>query len=403
MICGISITDRSNISLEERSVKMKRREFLKAGLVGTTSALIGTNAFAHALQYAAAEPFTFPEPVYRTLGRTGLKITVVSFGAMLTPESEVLEVAFDHGINYVDTARRYLGGKSEEVVGRALKGRRNRMYVATKIQPASLTKEAIFKDMETSLKALGTDYVDVLQLHHLTNEARIFNPEIREALVKIREQGKARFLGVTTHTNQVQVLNALINDKDDFFDTALVGYNFKSSVELKEAIAKAAQKKIGIIAMKTQAGGYVTDAMGPISPHRAALKWVFQDTNITAAIPGMRDMAELREDVGAMGLKLTYFDELILKRYGAAVQPYFCHFCEQCESTCPSGVAIGTINRCIMYAEAYKNRELALNTYSEVPATASASACLNCETCVARCVHGLDISAKMARARNLLA
>ncbi|MGA2526685.1 MAG: aldo/keto reductase [Smithellaceae bacterium] len=381
---------------------MNRREFLKAGLIGTTATLIGTSDLAHALQYAAAEPVVFPTPVYRTLGRTGLKITVVSFGAMLTPEAEVMEVAFDHGINYVDTARRYMGGKNEEIVGRALKSRRDRVYLATKIQPASLSKEAIFKDVETSLKALETDYIDVIQLHNLTDRVRIFDPEIREALVRLKEQGKVRFCGVTTHTNQVQVLNALMEDKDRFFDTALVGYNFKSDNDLKEAIAKAAQKKIGIIAMKTQAGGYVTDALGPISPHRAALKWALQDKNVTAAIPGMRDLTELREDMGVMGLKLSYFDELILQRYGAAVSPYYCHFCGKCESTCPNGVAISTINRCIMYAEAYKNMELSRATYREVPVIASASKCLDCQTCVARCINRLDIPAKMARARKIL-
>ncbi len=382
---------------------MKRREFLKSGLVATTTTLIGTNAFAQTLQKAATEPFTFPAPVYRTLGRTGLKITIVSFGAMLTPETEVMEVAFDHGVNYVDTARRYMGGRNEEIVARALKGRRNRVYVATKIQPASITKEAIFRDVETSLKTLETDYVDVIQLHNLTDGGRIVSPEIREALVRLREQGKVRFFGVTSHTNQVQVLNALMEDKDRFFDTALVGYNFKSGNDLKEAVAKAARQEIGIIAMKTQAGGYVTDQLGPISPHRAALKWALQDTNITAAIPGMRNLNELREDIGAMGLKLSYLDELILKRYGAAVSPYYCHFCEKCEGTCPNGVAIGTINRCVMYAEAYKNMELSRTTYNEVPAAARASACLDCETCLAKCVHGLDIPAKMARARKLLA
>jgi len=381
---------------------MNRREFLKAGLIGTTATLIGTSDLAHALHYAAAEPVVFPTPVYRTLGRTGLKITVVSFGAMLTPEAEVMEVAFDHGINYVDTARRYMGGKNEEIVGRALKSRRDRVYLATKIQPASLSKEAIFKDVETSLKALETDYIDVIQLHNLTDRVRIFDPEIREALVRLKEQGKVRFCGVTTHTNQVQVLNALMEDKDRFFDTALVGYNFKSDNDLKEAIAKAAQKKIGIIAMKTQAGGYVTDALGPISPHRAALKWALQDKNVTAAIPGMRDLTELREDMGVMGLKLSYFDELILQRYGAAVSPYYCHFCGKCESTCPNGVAISTINRCIMYAEAYKNMELSRATYREVPVIASASKCLDCQTCVARCINRLDIPAKMARARKIL-
>jgi predicted aldo/keto reductase-like oxidoreductase len=382
---------------------MNRREFLKAGLVGTTSTLIGTSDLVLALQAAAAEPFIFPTPVYRTLGRTGLKITTISFGAMLTPEAEVMEVAFDHGVNYVDTARRYMGGKNEEIVGKALKGRRDRVYVASKIQPASLAKEAIFKDVEMSLKALETDYIDVIQLHNLTGRDRIFNPEIKEALIRLREQGKVRFFGATTHTNQVQVLNALMEDKDSFFDTALVGYNFKSGSELTETIAKAAQQKIGIIAMKTQAGGYVTDALGPISPHRAALKWVLQDKNITAAIPGMRNLTELREDVGAMGLKFSYFDELVLQRYGAAVSPYYCHFCGKCEPTCPNGVAISTINRCIMYAEAYRSMELSHATYREVPAIASASVCLDCQICVARCGNGLDIPAKMARARQILA
>jgi len=322
---------------------------------------------------------------------------------MLTPEAEVMEVAFDHGVNYVDTARVYMGGKNEEIVGKALKGRRDRIYVASKIKPASLSKAAIFQDVETSLKALETDYIDVIQLHNLTDRKRIFDPEIREALVRLRQQGKVRFLGVTTHTNQEQVLNALMEDKDSFFDTALVGYNFKSGSELKETIAKAAQQKIGIVAMKTQAGGYVTDALGPISPHRAALKWVLQDKNITAAIPGMRNMTELREDVGAMGLKYSYFDELVLQRYGAAVSAYYCHFCGKCESTCPSGVAISTINRSTMYAEAYKSMALSRTTYSEIPANASASVCLNCQNCTAECVNGLDIAMKMARARQIFA
>lgn len=381
---------------------MKRRDFLKATVATTASALVGTSAFAHTLGLAKTESFVFPQPVYRTLGRTGLKITVVSFGAMLTPEPEVMAFAFDHGINYVDTARRYMGGKNEEIVGRALKGRRDKVYVATKILASSLTRESAMRDVETSLKALGTDYIDVIQLHNLTDNERVFSAELREALVRLKEQGKARFFGVTTHTNQANVLNSLLEDKDDFFDMALVGYNFKSGVEIREAIAKVAQKKIGIIAMKTQAGGYKTDKLGPVSPHQAALKLVLQDTNVTAAIPGMRNMAELREDVGAMGNSLTYLDNLVLRRYGAAVKPYYCHFCESCASTCIRGVAIGAINRCLLYAEAYKNKELSSATYDEIPAAARASVCLECEVCKARCVHGLNIPAKMARARKLL-
>jgi uncharacterized protein len=384
---------------------VNRREFLKASLAGTTSALIGWEGLANAMEYASAESFVFPAPVYRTLGRTGLKITVVSFGAMLTPEAEVMRVALDHGVNYVDTARRYMGGKNEEIVARALKGKRDKVYVATKTKPDSHTKEAIFKDVETSLRALETDYIDVIQLHNITGEniGRMFIPETREALTKLKEQGKVRFFGVTTHKGQAKVLNALVDDRDRFFDTALVGYNFKSSAAEKEAIARAAQAKIGIIAMKTQAGGYDTGALGPISPHQAALKWALQNTHITAAIPGMRDMAELREDIAVMGMKFGYLDQLILKRYGNAVKHYYCHLCGECESTCPKGVAISTINRCLMYKEGYKETRLARSTYYEIPASVSASACLSCPDCVARCVNGLDIAKKMDKARRLLA
>jgi len=378
---------------------------LKVGLAGTTSALLGWEGLANAIDYASVGPFVFPTPVYRTLGRTGLKITIVSFGAMLTPEAEVMRIAFDHGVNYVDTARRYMGGRNEEIVAKALKGRgeRDKIYVATKTQPASKSKEAIFKDVETSLRALERDYIDVIQLHNLTSKDRAFIPETREALIRLKEQGKVRFFGVTTHTNQADVLNALVDDQDRFFDMALVGYNFKSSTDVKEAIARAANAKIGIIAMKTQAGGYETDALGPISPHQAALKWALQNKNLTAAIPGMRDMAELREDISVMGMKFGYLDKLILKRYGAAVRPYYCHLCGKCETTCPKGVAISTINRCLMYAEAYKSTELARSTYNEIPVAVSAAACSDCAACVARCVNGLDIPVKMEKARKLLA
>jgi predicted aldo/keto reductase-like oxidoreductase len=383
---------------------INRRDFLKVGLAGTTSALLGWEGLADAMQYASAESFVFPAPVYRTLGRTGLKITIISFGAMLTPEPEVMKIAFDHGVNYVDTARRYMGGKNEEIVAKALKGNRDKVYVATKISPASTSKENIFKDVETSLKALETDYVDVIQLHNLTGrEDRIFNLEIREALVRLKEQGKVRFFGVTTHKNEAEVLHALADDKDRFFDTALVKYNFKSDAQTKQAIARAAQANIGIIAMKTLAGGYATDALGPFSPYQAAIKWVLQDQHITATIPGMRDLAQLREDIAVMRTRFGYLDNFILKRYGAAVQPYYCHLCGKCEATCPKGVAISTINRCLMYAEAYKSPVLARSTYHEIPSSLSASVCLDCSDCVARCINKLDIPVKMERARRLLA
>ena len=382
---------------------MKRRDFLKLGIVGAASAAAGLSGLSGISK--AAGPSAPPGPVYRTLGRTGLKITIVSFGAMLTPEHEVMEAAFDLGLNYVDTARRYMNGRNEEIVGRALKGRRDKMYVATKTQPGSASKKDIFHDVETSLSKLGTDHIDVIQLHNLDagNKGRLFAPETREALLELRKQGKVRFFGCTTHTNQADVLNALADDPDKFFDTVLVGYNYKTAPEVKEAIGRAAKGGIGVIAMKTQAGGYKTDALGPISPHQAALKWVLDDSNVTAAIPGIKDMRMLQENMAVMGMKLTAGDMRILERYSKAIDGYYCHFCAKCEPTCPQKVAISVINRSILYFESYGSMELALSTYKELPSAASASACLGCGECVARCVHGLDVASKMGKARSFFA
>lgn len=381
---------------------MNRRQFLKAGLSGAASAFVGGDALGGTLgRLASSAPFSFPEPVYRTLGRTGMKITVVSFGAMLTPEPEVLRIAFDHGVNYVDTARGYMGGRNEEIVGKALKGVRDKVYVATKTP--SRSREDIFRDVETSLKSLGTDHIDVLQLHSLKNRKRMYDPETREVLARLKEQGKVRFFGVTTHSNQAEVLDALVEDRDRFFDVALVAYNFTSGRDIGEAIGRAARAGIGIVAMKTQAGGYVTEAAGTVSPHQAALKWVLRNPDVAAAIPGMRDLAELKEDIAVMGMPFRQADERALERYGAAIRPFYCHLCGACEGSCPKGVEIGTINRCLMYADGYRERILARSVYRSIPKVSSASACLDCPDCAARCVRGLDIPAKMKRAAEVLA
>ena len=137
--------------------------------------------------------------------------------------------------------------------------------------------------------------------------------------------------------------------------------------------------------------------------YQAALKWALSDKHVTAAIPGMRDLSHLREDIAVMGMRFNLADSLILRCYGAAVAHCYCHLCGKCEAGCPRGVAISTVNRSLMYAEAYGSPELARETYDGISAEASASACLDCGTCVARCVNGLDIPAKMARAREVLA
>jgi len=378
---------------EDDAKTMNRRDFLKAGVAGAASLALGGMG---GLSLAGEHPTL----VYRTLGRTGLKVTTLSFGAMLTPEHEVIRAGLDMGINYVDTARRYLQGRSEGIVGRAIKGSRDRLYVATKTKPTSNTGVEIIADVETSLKELGTDHVDVIQLHNLDKPDRAFIPEVREAYLKLRQQGKVRFFGVTTHTNQAEVVNAVVDDPDKFFDTVLVGYNMKSEPEIRQAIARAKAAGIGVIAMKIQAGA--SQKGEPSSPEEAAaaLKWVLQDANVTCAIAGMKTLEQVKQMMPVMGMKLTRADARLVERYAEAIDRSYCRLCARCEPTCPEGVGISVVNRALMYAEGYREYGLGRDTFEEAASTA---ACATCTECVARCVNGLDIAGKMRRARSLFA
>lgn len=380
----------------DESDAMNRRDFLKIGAAGAAASL----AFGGLAGLVRAEPAE--ALAYRALGKTGLKVTTLSFGAMLTPEYEVIRAGLDMGINYVDTARRYLNGRSEGIVGRAVKGIRDKVYIATKT--VSNTADGVVKDVETSLGELGTDHIDVIQLHGLDKPDRAFIPEVREALLKLRKEGKVRFLGVTTHTNQAEVINAVVNDPDKFFDTALVAYNMKSDPDVKEAVARAKAAGVGVVAMKVQAaarGG--NQAAISIDPGQAAaaLKWVLQDANVTNAIAGMKTLEQVKQMFAVMGaMKMTSREARIVERYAEAVDREFCRLCAKCEPTCPKGVRISVVNRALMYAQAYGEHRLGKETFAEA---ARARLCASCADCVAQCVHGLNIAGKMRDAGRLFA
>ena len=388
-----------SIKESKSRININRRQFLQASALGVFCAP------------RAGGEIKCPV-IYRTLGRTGLKISVIGFGALLTREPAVFQAGFDRGINYVDTARVYMNGKNEEIVGRALKGYRDKVYVATKFVFGS--KKAIINSVEKSLSELRTDYIDVLQLHNMSHGPE--NPmheDVKGALSQLKKEGKTRFVGVTTHKNEVQVIKAVINDPDKTYDTILVKYNFASPPDVKQAIAEAAAKNIGIIAMKTQgrnlsgpkAEGLRKHAKG-LSSHQAALKFILQDEHVTCAIPSMVNLKQIIENIDVMRSgeisKLTGREDWTLKQYQQAVADDYCHFCGECESTCSRQVEISTVHRSLMYANSHGDMELALSTYASIDSAHSPNQCLKCKRCEAICVRGLDIPAKLAQARELL-
>ena len=385
---------------------MDRRTFLKVSSLGAAMAAAGAGLAGAQTPTAAPGGEAKAQGVaeaHRTLGRTGMKISVIGVGALKTSDPAIFQAAFDRGVNYIDTARAYLDGRSEKLVSEALKGYRDKVYVATKALPGA--KEQLQASLQESFENLKIDYVDLLQLHHVESKDDVYNKEYRDVFAEAKKQGRTRFIGVSTHKNEADVINAVVDDPEKLYDTVLVTYNFKSSPEVKAAIARAAQAGIGIIAMKTQAGGYNSKEFGDVTPHQAALKWVLQDKNVAAAIPGMNSLNEVIEDTAVMGMmQLTQADLDALRRYEVAIAPYYCHRCDSCRRTCPMGVNISEINRSLMYAEGgYNDLSLARMNYGEIPTTASAAACGECARCVAACPHGLNIGERMQRARQLFA
>ncbi len=376
--------------MKDSCTPLNRRSFLKTGAAGAAAWALSSMAKAQT-----------GEPACRPLGKTGMSLSVIGIGALLTAEAAVFQAAFDMGVNHVDTARGYMNGQNESIVGEALKGYRDKVFVSTKIFPTN--KEKMKQDIDASLTALGVDYVDLLQMHKLDDPGQVTNEEFRSVMLETKQAGKARHLGISTHKNMEAVIDAIIQDPDHLFETVLTTYNFKSRPELGEAIDRAAKAGIGIVAMKTQAGGYESGATGDVTPHQAALKWVLSNPNITAAVPSMVDVAQLRENTAVMGMPLTTADAAALERYGQTIEARYCRACGACTGLCPAGVDIPEINRCVMYAEGYQNLALARSAYGELPREAALTACGSCETCIARCAYGLSIPERIEKARLLFA
>jgi len=378
----------------KKKQRMSRRDFVRTTTLGGVAAVLPlkTNTIRHVLQ----SDKNTPKVEYRKLGRTGLKVSVVGYGAMRTSDPNVIHHALDLGINYIDTAHCYMGGNNEVIVGNVLKSRRKETYIATKVHIGR--EKPMLKSMEDSLKSLKTDVVDVIQLHGLETRREVLHEEAMNALEKMREKGMARFVGFTTHDNQAEVIETAI--ESNFYDVILVAYNFKGDPAIGKAINKAMKAGIGIVGMKTQAGGYKRKGYESWSPHQAALRWILENTTMATTISSMVSFAQVDDNIKAMGTKFSAQDQEILNRYGTLYDSEICRMCGSCKEQCRFGVPIPAINRCLMYAEGYEDYDLALRTYRELSSQKPVSACDNCQICTVQCKYGLDIPRRLKRARE---
>lgn len=366
---------------------LKRRDFLKGAMASLGASLIPGRALA-------AQSGEMPT---RILGRTGLKVSVLGYGAMQCSDPVAIRHGLDQGINYIDTADCYMGGRNEKIVGQAISGIRDRLVIATKVH---ISREArMRRSVDRSLASLGVDRVDLMQLHGMSSRNQIIRKDIQQIMQAMKDEGKFRFSAVTTHSNQVEVLKAVI--EDGFYDAVLVAVNFRSPPGLFEIIEEAAAAGVGIIAMKTQNGGYTNGPVPGMTPHQAALRFVVEKPGVHLAVPGMLSRKMVDENLAAIRGKGGLTGLLRLDAYRTELEGRACSFCSECINQCRSGTGGLDAVRIAMYSEGYGDNRLAAERAVEV--ASKVKNCADCEECTVNCSQGIDIKAMAKRASLFLA
>ncbi|MBL7112806.1 MAG: aldo/keto reductase [Bacteroidales bacterium] len=379
-----------------------RRTFIKSGLLGAAGVAYAGN---RKLDMNTGSPDDKPV-ITRTLGKTGLEMPVISMGVMRADNPNLLKAAIKSGIIHFDTAHGYQDGRNEEMVGDVMKEYdRKKIIITTKVRPAGRQQDGSFgpeydekefrEMLETSLSRLKMDYVDILLLHGSRGKVSMESEPVWEVMNSFKKQGKTRFIGTSTHSNEVEVIEGAIERGD--IDVVLTAINFKQDHvdKLKEVIARAAEAGIGIIGMKNMAGGYLDEEkQKPVDP-KAALKWVLQDPNITTCIPGFVTFDQMEQDLEVMRDIILTDDELKSLQLAAAETGLYCQGCESCIVGCQKNLPIPDLMRAYMYAYGYSQMEKAQRTVAE--ANVIENPCSGCQVCTAHCVKGFKLAEKIGK------
>jgi predicted aldo/keto reductase-like oxidoreductase len=417
----------------KRDAAMNRRSFLRK----TGASALGVGALGLTASPTAAAKKKTPQPYpsstadlphirrYRPLGKTGMKISDISLGSGGVDSPNTVRLAYELGINYFDTAEMYEKGRAERFIGEALKGKRDKVYITSKIKTEVDWKRGrMMQALEASLKRLQTDYVDVYMNHAVNDIERLKSPEWHEFVALAKKQGKIRFSGMSGHAgNLKECLHYAIDN--DMVDVILAAYNFGTDPAFYERFTKAfdfiqnqeglplilekARKKgIGTIAMKTQMGAKLNDMRpyewGDATFSQAAFRWVFTDPYVDGLIVSMRSLKQVQEYVAASGQVGVGSDEArLLREYVKLANASYCrNDCKECEESCPASVSIPDVLRARMYAVDYGAGEMAQASYER--AKVNAAACESCTnpTCLAACPYGVQVPELTREAARLL-
>jgi uncharacterized protein len=384
-----------------------RRGFIKTGVTGAA----GFVALSPLSGYSAASKQD-EEIIYRTLGKTGLKVPVISFGVMRADNPNLCKAAYEKGIKLFDTANGYQNGNNEIMLGNLFKDYpRESLLLATKVRAGGVDKdgkptdqtttEDFLTKFDTSLSRLKMNYVDILYVHSVNNPELLEHKPLLNAIKKLKKDGRIRFVGISTHSNEAAVVAAAASTEN--WDVVLTAYNFMQtySNELKSAIRKANEAGIGIVAMKTMAGGgfFDKEKTKPINT-TAALKWALSNPDITTAIPGMTDFDQLDLNVKILSDITLTGDEMKDLVVPTAETGLYCTGCTKCIPVCPKNLPVPDLMRAYMYAYGYSNPAMAYSLLGELGTTDNP--CNGCSPCRVECTKNFKVKEKITDISRLV-
>ena len=329
---------------------------------------------------------------YTTLGKTGLKISRMGFGGIPIQKVDVpavrtlMQAMRECGVNYIDTARGYT--VSEQYIGEALEGMRDHFVLATKSM--ARTKEAMEKDIETSLRNLRTDHIDLYQVHNpsLSDLETVVAPGgALEALLEAKAAGRIGHIGVTAH--MATVFEKALSM--DWVETVMFPYNIVET-QGEALMRRCTEQNVGFIVMKPLAGGALEDAA-------LAMRFIAQNPDVSVVIPGMYAVGELEQNLAAMENEAPLSGEELAKidQIRAELGTQFCRRCNYCQP-CAAGIGISGIFVLEGYLKRYGLGDWAKARYAAMGK--KAGDCIGCGACEARCPYQLPIREMLARCKE---
>jgi predicted aldo/keto reductase-like oxidoreductase len=436
-----------------KNTKLNRRKFLRNSSLGFLGAgLLGKKSLAAPFQDQENELPKIKE--YRTLGRTGFKISDIGCGS--PPNESVLKAVLKTGVNYIDTSEFYGKGNQEKMIGECIRDfDRKKIFITTKVfsRPEFNSRENVLSRVRKSLERLQTDYIDCLMIHEATDSKIVKNEYFHSAMDQLKSEGKVKYVGISCHGHNwredipsetmEQILGTAIDDGR--FDVLLLAYNVINQSEGNRILTLCKKKNIGATVMKSNPLAklelgkayfeqmekdsipipkWMTDLIDKFTEYGNQLNNYVKNHNLKSEDRILRDISipfvlenptvstvlytflnfnDIENVIPISGKKLTAQGKTILDQYVKNFGALHCHIgCGICESECPHNVPVNTILRYNYYFTNKQQEKYAMQKYSELPG-GKPDVCLTCEGfCEKACPYGVLTRPLLAMAHHNL-